>query len=227
MTEKYLYFAKKTARAQTFTASTSGTTYRLVAGSLINPLPDGIANTNTIFANGAISMTLTAHANHTFGTAYNSPSATDTVAVKAEALSYDGTQDVTVTDATTDPINGITLDTSTVGNNDAVFTINVPMLAGDALLQKASQFKGIEMVDNDTADIYFEPHTNDGLGSADKVRLSYTAGNFKLLCDSINALVTDERNKAGLVVVADDYRSIFLNNNITGVTAIDALTLDS
>ena len=228
MTEKYLYFAKKTARAQTFTASTSGTTYRLTTGDFIDPLPDGVANTNTLFANGAVTMTLTAHANHTFGTAYNSPSATDIVVVKAEALSYDGVQDVTVTDATTDPINGITLDTSTVGNNDAVFTINVPMLAGDCLLQKASQFKGVEMVDNDTADIYFEPHTNDGLGNGvDKVRLSYTAGNFKLLCDSINALLTDERNKAGLVVVADDYRSIFLNNNITGVTAIDSITLDS
>ena len=228
MTEKYLYFAKKTARAQTFTASTSGTTYRLTTGDFINPLPDGVANTNTLFANGAVTMTLTAHANHTFGTAYSSPSATDIVVVKAEALSYDGVQDVTVTDATTDPINGITLDTSTVGNNDAVFTINVPMLAGDCLLQKASQFKGVEMVDNDTADIYFEPHTNDGLGNGvDKVRLSYTAGNFKLLCDSINAILTDERNKAGLVVVADDYRSIFLNNNITGVTAIDSITLDS
>lgn len=232
MTEKYLYFAKKTARAQTFTASTSGTTYRLTTGDFINPLPDGVANTNTIFANGAVTMTLTVNAAHTLGTAYNdvagnAPSAGSVVVVKAEALSYDGVQDVTVTNATTDPINGITLDTSTVGNNDAVFTINVPMLAGDCLLQKASQFKGVEMVDNDTADIYFEPHTNDGLGSVDKVRLSYTAGNFKLLCDSINALITDERNKAGLVVVADDYRSIFLNNNITGVTAIDSITLDS
>ena len=229
MTEKYLYFAKKTARQQDFTASTSGTTYRLTTGGTgLTALPDGVADTNTIFANGAITMLLTAHGNHTFGTGYGTVVAGNVVEISPLALSYDGVQDVTVTNATTDPINGVTLDTSTVGNNDASFVINVPMEPGDCLLQKASQFKGVEMVDNDTADIYFEPHTNDGLGSGvDKVRVSYTAGNFKLLCDSLNALITDERNKGGMIVVADTYRDIFLNNNITGISAIDSITLDS
>ena len=228
MTEKYLYFAKKTARQQDFTASTTQTTYRLTTGGTgLTALPDGVADTNTIFANGAITMLLTAHADHTFGTAYGTVSAGDVVKINAEALSYDGVQDVTVTAESADSINGVTL-SSTAGNNDASFVINVPMEPGDCLLQKASQFKGVEMVDNDTADIYFEPHTNDGLGNGvDKIRVSYTAGNFKLLCDSLNALITDERNKGGMIVVADTYRNIFLNNNITGISAIDSITLDS
>jgi hypothetical protein len=211
-----------------FTSSTSQTTYRWTTTGLgLTVLPDGIANTNTVFANGAITMILTAHANHTFGTGYGTVTAGDLVTVNAKALSYDASQDVTVTNATTDTVNGITL-SATANQNVAKFTINVAMEPGDVLLQKASQFKGIEMVDNDTADIYFEPHSNDGLGNGvDKVRLSYKAGNFKLLCDSINAIITDERDKAGLIVVADTYRNVFLNNNITGVTAIDALTLDS
>jgi len=227
MTEKYLYFAKKTARSMAFSSSTSQTTYRWTAGGLgLTALPDGIANTNTVFANGSITMILTAHAGHTFGSAYGTPTAGDLVTVNAKALSYDAAQDVTVTNATTDTVNGITL-SATANQNIAKFVINVPMEPGDVLLQKASQFKGVEMVDNDTADIYFEPHSNDGLGNGvDKVRLSYKAGNFKLLCDSINAIITDERDKAGLIVVGDTYRNVFLNNNITGVTAIDALTLD-
>ena len=233
MTEKYLYFAKKTARSLALTDSESNVQTYTLTTSLINPIPDGVANTNTIFANGAITAELqNLHLDdsadqHVLGSHYTNAVNDGKLVIDPEALSYDGASLVTVKTVAQDPVFGVT-NSSTVGENDITFTINVPMLAGDCLLQKASQFKGIEMVDNDTADIYFEPHTNDGLGNGvDKVRLSYTAGNFKALCDSINALITDERNQSGLVVVADDYRNIFLNNNIVGISAIDSITLDS
>ena len=233
MTEKYLYFAKKTARSLALTDSESNVQTYTLTTSLINPLPDGVANTNTIFANGAITAELQnllldgSADRHVLGSHYTAAVNDGKLVIDPQALLYDGASLVTVKTVAQDPVFGVT-NSSTVGENDITFTINVPMLAGDCLLQKASQFKGIEMVDNDTADIYFEPHTNDGLGNGvDKVRLSYTAGNFKALCDSINALITDERNQSGLVVVADDYRNIFLNNNIVGISAIDSITLDS
>tara|TARA_R100000234_G_scaffold85460_1_gene54459 strand:+ start:254 stop:955 length:702 start_codon:yes stop_codon:yes gene_type:complete len=233
MTEKYLYFAKKTARSLALTDSESNVQTYTLTTSLINPLPDGVADTNTIFANGAITAELqNLHLDgsadqHVLGSHYTAAVNDGKLVIDPQALLYDGASLVTVKTVAQDPVFGVT-NSSTVGENDITFTINVPMLAGDCLLQKASQFKGIEMVDNDTADIYFEPHTNDGLGNGvDKVRLSYTAGNFKALCDSINALITDERNQSGLVVVADDYRNIFLNNNIVGISAIDSITLDS
>lgn len=251
MTEKYLYFAKKTARALALTESNNAVqTYTLTTG-LINPIPTGAASNNPLFANGAVTAELqNLHLTSSTAAFPNDPVLIGSVAddddhilgshyreaglnvddgkliIDPRALTYDGTNLVTVKTVAQDPVYGVT-NSSTKTENDITFTINVPMDAGDALLQKASQFKGIEMVDNDTADVYFEPHTNDGLGSADKVRLSYKAGNFKALCDSINAIVTDERDKASFIVVADTYRNIFLHNNITGVTAIDALTLDS
>ena len=225
MTEKYLYFANKTARSMTFTASTDQTTYRLTTGGLIDPLPDGVAG-SAIFDNGALTMVLTAHANHTFGTYYNSPSASDLVTVHPNALSYDGIQDVTVTNESNDPVYGITL-SSTAGENDAVFTLNVPMLAGDAAVFKASAFKGVNQVDGDTADIYFDPHTNDGLGAGvDKVRVSYTAGNFDELGKMLHAIINDDRDQTGLVVVADEFRGIYAGNNIVEITAVDSITLD-
>lgn len=227
--EKYLYFGNKTARSMTFAASTSSTTYRLTTGGLIDPLPDGVADTNTIFANGALTMVLTAHANHTFGTHYgtNGTVAAGTlVTVRPEALLYDGVQDVTVATASADPVFGITL-SSTAGENDATFTLNVPMLAGDAAIWPASSFLGVEMVDNDTADIYFLPHTNDGIGNGvDKVRVSYTAGNFKDLGEMLSAVINDNRNQVGMVRIADEFTNTFAHNNIVGITAVDSITLD-
>ena len=224
--EKYLYFGNKTNRSMTFTASTNTTTYRLTTADLIDPLPDGAANTNTIFANGALTMVLTAHGDHTFGTHYGSVSASDLVTVHPEALLYDGIQDVTVATAAADPVYGITL-SGTAGNNDATFTLNTPMLAGDANVWPASSFLGVEMVDNDTADIYFLPQTNDGIGNGvDKVRVSYTAGNFKALGEMLNNIINNNRNQSGMVVVADEWSGVYAENNKVGISAVDSITLD-
>ena len=210
----------------TFTASTNTTTYRLTTADLIDPLPDGVAG-NTIFANGTLTMVLTAHAEHTFGTYYGTVAAGALVTVRPEALLYDGIQYVTVATAAADPVYGITL-SSTVGNNDATFTLNTPMLAGDANVWPASSFLGVEMVDNDTADIYFLPQTNDGIGGGvDKVRVSYTAGNFKALGEMLNNIINNNRNQSGMVVVADEWSGVYAENNKVGISAVESITLDS
>ena len=234
MTEKYLYFAKKTARSLALTASESNVqTYTLTTG-LVNPIPDGVANTNTIFANGAITAELqNLHLDgsadiHILGTHYTEKGLNvddGKLIIDPRALSYDGGSVVTVKTFAQDSVFGVT-NSSTTTENDITFTLNKPVKAGDALLTKASAFLGIEMVDNDTADIYFKPTTNDGVGNGvDKVRLDYTAGNFKQFCDGINAIVTNERNQAGMVVVADEYRNIFLDGNTIGVSSI-TLSID-
>ena len=195
MTEKYLYFAKKTARSLALTASESNVqTYTLTTG-LVDPIPDGIANTNTIFANGAITAELqnlhldgTADV-HVLGTHYTNTADNGKLVIHPNALSYDGSNLVTVKTVAQDARFGVT-NSSTTTENDITFTLNKPLVAADALLTKASNFLGIEMVDNDTADLYFKPTTNDGIGNGvDKVRLNYVAGNFKQFCDGINAII--------------------------------------
>jgi len=226
MTEKYLYFAKKTARSLALTASESNVqTYTLTTG-LVDPIPDGIANTNTIFANGAITAELqNLHLDgtgdvHVLGTHYTNTADDGKLVIHPNALSYDGSNLVTVKTVAQDARFGVT-NSSTTTENDITFTLNKPVKAADALLTKASNFLGIEMVDNDTADLYFKPTTNDGIGNGvDKVTLDYTAGNFKEFCNGINAIITDERNQGGMLVVADTFRNIFLDGNTIGVSAI-------
>lgn len=231
--EKYLYFAKGATRNQDFTASTTTTTYRLTT-DLVDPLPDGVAG-NDVFANGNMTLELDGsdYTNITFGTHYNvgsdrsKPGDGSVVVVHPNALSYDGTQDITVTTAANDPVFGVTL-SSTVGENDAVVRLNGPVKAGDACVWPASSFLGLVQVDNDTADIYFEPNTNDNVGGGvDIVRLSYTAGNFKVLAQSLHDVMMDQRNQGQMIVVADTFRDIFLDNNAPGITAVASITLDS
>lgn len=232
MLEKYLYFGNKTARSLALTASESDVqTYTLTTG-LVNPIPDGVANTNTIFANGTLTAELqNLHLDgtadqHLLGSHYAGVD-DGKLMIHPKALSYNGVSLVTVKTVAQDPVYGVT-NSSTVGENDITFVLEKPVLAGDANVWPASSFLGIEMVDNDTADIYFAPQTGDGVGNgADKVRVSYTAGNFKELGAMINSIINDNRYQSGMVVVADEWTGVYSENNKVGITAVDSITLDS
>tara|TARA_R100001443_G_scaffold116950_1_gene139232 strand:- start:888 stop:1640 length:753 start_codon:yes stop_codon:yes gene_type:complete len=250
MLKKYLYFGNKTARSLALTASeTDVQTYTLTTG-LVDPIPDGVAG-NTIFKNGTLTAELqnlhlassTAEYgagsiligsvadddDHILGSYYreNGDNVDDgKLMIHPNALSYDGTNLVTVKTVAQDSIYGVT-NSSTAGENDITFVLEKPVLAGDAAVWPASSFLGVEMVDNDTADIYFAPQTGDGVGNGvDKVRVSYTAGNFKQLGIMLNNIINDNRYQSGMVVVADEWTGVYAENNRVGITAVDSITLD-
>tara|TARA_Y100001973_G_C5169926_1_gene318422 strand:- start:42 stop:800 length:759 start_codon:yes stop_codon:yes gene_type:complete len=252
MLEKYLYFGNKTARSLALTASESNVqTWTLTTG-LVDPIPDGVANTSTIFTNGTLTAELqnlhlaSSTAEHGAGSILVGSVADDDdhvlgsyyrenglnvddgkLMIHPSALSYDGTNLVTLKTVAQDPVYGIT-NSSTTTENDVTFVLEKPVLAGDANVWPASAFLGVEMVDNDTADIYFAPQTGDGLGNgADKVRVSYTAGNFKALGDMLHSIINNNRYQAGMVVVADEWTGVYAENNKVGITAVDSITLDS
>ena len=135
MTEKYLYFAKKDGHTQTI-GSQAGQTYTITT-ALINPLPDGRANTSDIFEKGKVTMTYdnlriddeTPQNNHLVGAGYGTLNENDQVLVDASALSYDGVNAITVQTVAQNPEFGITA-SATAGENDATFKVNVPMVAG-------------------------------------------------------------------------------------------------
>ena len=190
-----------------------------------------------IFANGALTAELqNLHLDgtgdqHVLGSYYTSkgttPQDNDKLFIHPNALSFDGANLVTLKTVAQDPVYGIT-NSSDVNENDVTFVLEKPMLAGDANVWPASTFLGVEMVDNDTADIYFAPQTGDGLGNgADKVRVSYTAGNFKALGEMLNSIINDNRYQAGMVVIADEWTGVYAENNKVGITAVDSITLDS
>tara|TARA_Y100000361_G_scaffold151771_1_gene169817 strand:+ start:497 stop:1186 length:690 start_codon:yes stop_codon:yes gene_type:complete len=229
MTEKYLYFAKNAARTLTI-ASQAGQTYTLTT-DLVNPIPSGRTNSNDIFANGALKMTYdNIHVGgedaHVVGSGYGTVVEDQSITVDPSALSYDGTNAVTVQTAAQNPKFGVTA-SSTAGENDATFTLKVPMVAGDACVWPATAFLGVHMVDNDSADIYFEPQTNDGVaGGVDRVRVSYTAGNFKKLSQLMHDICADSRNQGEMIVVADTFRDIYHGGNPAGITSVDIIALD-
>jgi len=231
MTEKYLYFAKGADQTETI-GSQAGQTYTITTG-LINPLPDGRANTNDIFVNGAVTMTYdnlhlgNESNNHLVGSGYGTLVENDSVLVDSSALSFDGANAVTVSTVAQNPVFGITA-SATAGENDATFKVNVPMKAGDACVWPATAFLGVHMVDNDTADVYFEPQTNDGVGGGvDKVRLSYKAGKFQALSQLLHDVCADSRNQGEMIVIADTFRGIYHGGNPAAITAVDSITLDT
>ena len=229
MTEKYLYFAKNAARTLTI-ASQAGQTYTLTT-DLVNPLPDGRTNTDDIFKNGALKMTYdNIHVGgedaHVVGSGYGTVVEDQSITVDPSALSYDGTNAVTVQTVAQNSRFGVTA-SSTAGENDATFTLKVPMVAGDAAVWPATAFLGVTQVDADTADIFFEPQTNDGVGNGvDYVRVSYTSGNFKKLSQLMHDICADSRNQGEMIVVADTFRDIYYDNNPAGITAVDSISLD-
>lgn len=239
MTEKYLYFAKNTDRSLAIT-SQSGQTYTLTTG-LIDPVPTGRAASNDLFANGTLVVEYqnlhiasgtgeaAADDDHILGSHYIDQGLNvddGKLTVDPNALLYDGTNAVTISTVAQDPIFGVT-NSSTAGENDVTFTLKNPMAAGDACVWPATAFLGVHMVDNDTADIYFEPQTNDGVGGGvDKVRLSYAAGKFKELTQLMHDVCADSRNQGEMIVIADTFRGIFHGNNPAGITAVDSITLD-
>jgi hypothetical protein len=230
MTEKYIYFGKNTARSLALTASeTNVQTFTLTTG-LIDPIPDGIAGTNDLFANGAVTAEMqNLHLDesadiHVLGSAYSGVD-DGTLTIHPSALSYDGVSLVTVQTVAQNATYGITM-SSTVGENDVTFTANLPMLAGDAAVWPATAFLGISQVDATNCDLFFEPQTNDGVGGGvDTIRLTYSAGGFKKLSRLMHDVCADSRNQGQMIVIADTMRGIYWDNNPAGITTV-AITLD-
>ena len=247
MTEKYLYFGKNTARSLALGASEAAVQTFTLTTSLINPIPDGIANTNDLFANGAVTaemqnLHLTSSTaavgvvpgsvatddDHVLGSAYIADGVNvdaGKLTIHPNALSYDGASLVTVQTVAQNSAYGITM-SSTVGQNDVTFTANSPMLAGDAAVWPATAFLGISQVDATNCDLFFEPQTNDGVnGGVDKVTCTYPAGGFKKLSQLMHDVCTDSRNQGQMIVIADTMRGVYWDNNPAGITTV-AIALD-
>ena len=235
MTDKFLYFGKTSARSLALTQSEADVQTYTLTTSLINPIPDGVANTNNIFANGALKAELqNLHLDgsgdaHVLGSYYTERGLDvddGKLFIHPNALSYDGTNLVTVKTVAQDSVYGVT-NSSTVGENDVTFTLHAPMKSGDAMVYKSSNFLGMTMVDADTCDIFFKPFSNDGVGAGhDVIRVSYGSGNFTIMAKLIGDILTDNTPQSGMIVVADTWRDIYYQNNPAGITAIDSITQD-
>ena len=123
MRDKYLYFGLNAAGTEAFNNvdCSSAQTFQLTTG-FVNPIPTGI----NFLANGGAKVTITAHANHSFGTAYGSPTAGDEVTFLDARYTFD-TNNLTVGRNSSNIVNAAA--DLTVATEGAGFTL---VFSGDA-----------------------------------------------------------------------------------------------
>ena len=211
MRDKYLYFGLNAAGTEAFNNvdCSSAQTFQLTTG-FVNPIPTGV----NFLANGGAKVTVTAHANHVFGSAYGSPEAGDEIDITAACTIHatDGT--ITVAKVATDAVNGFTGDASTAANNDFDVTQLKPDEAGDGFVYNSKYLRGVHYQTASTTELHFQGKTGDfgATHDVDTITVTHGSAKFKEFAQDLTDVIADDNKVSGLVVVRDDMRDINLTS---------------
>ena len=211
MRDKYLYFGLNAAGTEAFNNvdCSSAQTFQLTTG-FVNPIPTGV----NFLANGGAKVTVTAHANHVFGSAYGSPEAGDEIDITAACTIHatDGT--ITVAKVATDAVNGFTGDASTAANNDFDVTQLKPYDAGDGFVYNSKYLRGVHYQTASTTELHFQGKTGDfgATHDVDTITVTHGSAKFKEFAQDLTDVIADDNKVSGLVVVRDDMRDINLTS---------------
>ena len=225
--EKYLIFAEALT---TEDVDNSDKTVQTTTG-LVDPVSLLNATSGT---DGIIEVQLKAHADHTFGSAYGSPSAGVYTTINSSGYTV-GASDgiVTILTTTEDSVNGVDV-SSTAANNDFRINLLKHIDGGTLACFPASKFKGMQTVDADETDLYFEAGTGD-IDAVDVVKVTHGAGKYKELAEMVRDAISPSKSGAavdffvggstatGTATIISD---ISFNGNPAGITSVD-IQLDS
>ena len=212
MRDKYLYFGLNAAGTEAFNNvdCSSAQTFQLTTGGFVNPIPTGV----NFLTNGGAKVTVTAHANHVFGSAYGSPEAGDEIDITAACTIHatDGT--ITVAKVATDAVNGFTGDASTAANNDFDVTQLKPYDAGDGFVYNSKYLRGVHYQTATTTELHFQGKTGDfgATHDVDTITVTHGSAKFKEFAQDLTDVIADDNKVSGLVVVRDDMRDINLTS---------------
>ena len=213
MRDKFLYFGLNAAGTEAFNnVDCSGTQTFQLTTSFVNPIPTG----ENFLANGGAKVTVTAHANHAFGSNYGSPAAGDEVDITAACTIHasNGTITVSKTGA-----NGFTGDGTTAANNDFDVTQLKPYDDGDCMVYNSRHLKGIASITTSSTVLNFKAKTGDA-NSVDIMAVAHGTRKHKAFMKQVAELVADPRPVSGMVVIADDMRSIVMPHDEAGITSV-------
>ena len=112
---------------------------------------------------------------------------------------------------------GVTTDTSVAGNNDFRINLLKHVDGGTLGCFPVSKFKGIQLVNDTTTDLYFEAGTGD-IDDVDVVLVTHGAGKFKQLVENVNDAMASSAPTVTKFFVGG-------NGGATG-TSIDAVTFN-
>jgi|TARA_B110000858_G_C17664389_1_gene408818 hypothetical protein len=225
--EKYLIFAEALT---TIDVDNSDLTVQTTT-SLVNPVSLLNATSGT---DGIIEVQLKAHGDHTFGSAYGTPTAGDYVTINSSGYTVGSSNGiVTIIAASADDVNGVTV-SSTPGNNDFRFNLLKHVDGGTLACFPASKFKGMQTVDADETDLYFEAGTGD-LDAVDVIKVTHGANKYKELAEMVNDAMAPAKGGAAVdffiggstaTGTATIINALSFNGNPAGITSVD-VQLDS
>tara|TARA_R100001463_G_scaffold67861_1_gene121302 strand:+ start:737 stop:1417 length:681 start_codon:yes stop_codon:yes gene_type:complete len=208
--EKYLIFGSKLTSEDVDNSDLTVET----TTSLVDPVSLLNATSGT---DGIIEVQLKAHSDHTWGSAYGTVDAGTYYTINSSGYTVHASSGVvTIIAASSDGVNGVTV-SSTANNNDFRFNLLQHIDGGTLACFPMSKFKGMQLVNDTTTDLYFEAGTGD-VDAVDVVLVTHGAGKFKQLVEMVN----DAMSSNGPSVV-----NFFIGGNggATG-TSIDAVAFN-
>jgi hypothetical protein len=219
MRNNYLYFGIDAAATMAFDNHTAQT-LQLTTGGFDNPVPTG---TNFI-ANGGLKVTVAYHAEHTYGTYYTSGLLTGQVEIHPNALTYDGTDTITIATAAADPVYGWTK-SGTGANNDLDVTQLKPYVEGNGYVYNAKHLRGIAVAGSATTAVNFKAKTGDAV-TVDVMTVTHGSAKHKEFAQGLTDIIADDNKVSGMVVIVDDMRSLAMPQDASSIASV-AATLDT
>ena len=208
MRDKYLYFGLNAAGTEAFdnVDCSSAQTFQLTTG-FVNPIPTGI----NFLANGGAKVTITAHANHSFGTAYGSPTAGDEVDITAACTIHASNGTITVAKVSSDAVN------------DFDVTQLKPYDDGDGFVYNSKYLRGVHYQTATTTELHFQGKTGDfgATHDVDTMTVTHGSAKFKEFAQELTDVIADDNKVSGMTVVRDDMRDINLTvQNASAIASV-------
>jgi len=217
MRDKYLYFGVDAAATMAFD-NHAAQTLQLTTGGFDNPVPTG----TDFIANGGLKVTVAYHSDITFGSYYTHLAGE--IEVHPNALTYDGTDTITVATAAADPVYGITK-SGTANNNDWDVTQLKPYVEGNGYVYNSKYLKGIAVAGATTTALNFQAKTGDA-NAIDIMTVTHGSAKFKEFSQGLTDIIADDNKVSGMVVIVDDMRSLVMPQDASSIASV-AGTYDS
>jgi len=223
--EKYLIFGEDLTTEDIANQDTTVQT----TTALVNPVSLLNATSGT---DGIIEVQLLKHSGHTAGSAYTTTNGEYFTINSSGYTVHASSGVITIIAASTDAVNGVTLDAD-ANNNDFRINLLKHIDGGTLACFPASKFKGMQMVDADETDLYFEAGTGD-LDAVDVVKVTHGANKYKELAEMVSDAMSPAKSGAAVdffvggssgatgTAIAD----VSFNGNPAGITSVD-VQLDS
>lgn len=219
--EKYLIFAEALT---TIDVSNSDKTVATTT-SLVNPVSLLNATSGT---DGIIEVQLKDHADHDWGTHYGTPTAGVYVTIPAAGYTVHASSGViTILTKAQNAEFGVDV-SSDANNNDFRINLLKHIDGGTLACFPASNFKGIQMVDADETDLYFEAGTGD-VDDVDVIKVTHGANKYKELAEMVNDAIAPAKSGAAVdffvggstVTTGTIINTLSFNGNPAGITSVD------